>query len=91
MVQVDPDNEPALQCFEKSGLGYLDVELPDDNESHANPDFRCMVIHHEHWQRQILSSTESAREEENNIIPRQLGPHLSAKLLASLKDLIQNN
>ena len=36
MLQVDPDNEPALQCFEKSGLGYLDVELLDIEEDSTN-------------------------------------------------------
>jgi RimJ/RimL family protein N-acetyltransferase len=73
-TQVDLENEFALQCFEKSGLGYLNIDPTSDD---PGLNLYVMGIYRNEWTREGKNEDVSAAEVQ-----------LTAKLLASLKELI---
>ena len=58
LLQVDLDNEPSFQCFENSGLKYIDVESFAEVESEVDENLYDMGILREDWERANSPSTE---------------------------------
>ena len=58
LLQVHLDNEPAFQCFENSGLRYIDVESFPGVESELDDNLYDMGILREDWERANSPSTE---------------------------------
>ncbi len=84
-LQVELDNEHALQCFEKSGLGYIDIEPISTVDSDIEPNLYTMGIRFEDWEH-----PDAPRVHEDEVMPTTPTAHLSAKLLAPLSDLMSN-
>ena len=88
-VKIDLDNEPALQCFEKSGFRWsIDIKAASDVESDVGQNLHDMHIRREDWERTNSPPEEFAQEDDSSVRSTGSKTHLSAKLLAPLKDMI---
>jgi len=66
MLQVNPDNEPALQFFDKNGLRFLDIEVLNSDATGVNASSCTMGLYRQHWQKEILAAATDAREQINS-------------------------
>ena len=88
-LTVDADNEPALHCFEKSGLRYIDIESVSNRGGKHSSDRYQMELRRKDWERADSTSAEFTDEHEND--EGEFNVYFGARLLAPLKDLISTS